>query len=105
MLGLAGSTGLALAEHLIEKGREVGAKVVIVGVQPFAFEGWARREKAIAAISTLRQEADSVLVISQGPPPWRNRSAASTCGRNSISCTSCWRKRPRRWCRCSASAA
>ncbi len=64
VLGLAGSTGLALAERLIELGHEAGAKVIAVGVQPFAFEGWARREKAIAAISDLRTEADSVLVLS-----------------------------------------
>jgi len=64
VLGLAGATGVALAERLIELTREAGAKVIVVGVQPFGFEGWTRREKAIAAIAALRQEADSVLVLS-----------------------------------------
>ncbi len=64
VLGLAGSTGMALAERLIELGHEVGAKVVVIGVQPFAFEGLARRERSIAAIADLRREADSVLVLS-----------------------------------------
>jgi len=64
ILGFAGSTGVALAERLIELGHEAGAKVIIVGVQPFAFEGWTRREKAIQAIADLRAEADSVLVLS-----------------------------------------
>jgi cell division protein FtsZ len=63
ILGLAGSTGVALAERLIELGHEAGAKVIVVGVQPFAFEGVARRERSIAAIADLRREADSVLVL------------------------------------------
>jgi len=64
VLGFAGATGVALAERLIELTRETGAKIIVVGVQPFGFEGWTRREKAIAAIAALRQEADSVLVLS-----------------------------------------
>jgi cell division protein FtsZ len=32
LLGLAGATGVALAERLIELGHEAGAKVIIVGV-------------------------------------------------------------------------
>src|SRR5476651_2711657 len=63
ILGLAGATGVALAERLIELGHEAGAKVIVVGVQPFAFEGWARRERSIEAIADLRREADSVLVL------------------------------------------
>ena len=63
VLGLGGGTGVALAEFLIEAGHRAGAKVVVIGVQPFAFEGWARREKAIQAIELLRREADSVLVL------------------------------------------
>jgi len=62
-LGLAGSTGVALAERLIEMGHEAGAKVIVVGVQPFAFEGVSRRERSIQAIADLRGEADSVLVL------------------------------------------
>lgn len=62
--GLAGATGVALAERLIELGHEAGAKVIIVGVQPFAFEGVSRRERSIHAIADLRAEADSVLVLS-----------------------------------------
>lgn len=64
VLGLSGATGVALAEHFIEIGHEAGAKVIVVGVQPFAFEGIARRERAIQAIADLRAEADSVLVLS-----------------------------------------
>ena len=63
ILGLAGSTGVALAERLIELGHEAGAKVIVVGVQPFAFEGVSRRERSIQAIADLRAEADSVLVL------------------------------------------
>ena len=44
---------------------EPGAKVIVVGVQPFAFEGPSRREKSIQAIDALRREADSVLVLAQ----------------------------------------
>ncbi len=64
VLGLAGSTGVAVAERLIELGHEAGAKVIVIGVQPFAFEGWARREKSTLAIAEMRREADSVLVLS-----------------------------------------
>jgi len=63
VLGLAGSTGVALAERLIEMGHEAGAKVIVVGVQPFAFEGVSRRERSIQAIADLRGAADSVLVL------------------------------------------
>jgi cell division protein FtsZ len=63
VLGLAGSTGVALAERLIELGHEAGAKVIVVGVQPFAFEGVSRRERSIQAIADLRRDADSVLVL------------------------------------------
>jgi cell division protein FtsZ len=62
-LGLAGSTGVALAERLIELAHEAGAKIIVIGVQPFAFEGPARRERSIQAIADLRAEADSVLVL------------------------------------------
>jgi len=63
VLGLAGSTGVALAERFIELGHEAGAKVIVVGVQPFAFEGVSRRERSVQAIADLRAEADSVLVL------------------------------------------
>jgi cell division protein FtsZ len=63
VLGLAGASGVALAERLIELGHEAGAKVIIVGVQPFVFEGVARRERSIEAIASLRGDADSVLVL------------------------------------------
>ncbi|HEX4139001.1 MAG TPA: hypothetical protein VHY09_01540 [Candidatus Methylacidiphilales bacterium] len=77
VLGLSGATGMALAEHFIELGHEAGAKVIVVGVQPFAFEGIARRERAIQAIADLRAEADSVLVmasdrIADNPATQRN---------------------------------
>lgn len=65
ILGLAGSTGVALAEHIIQLSRRTGVKVIVVGAQPFAFEGASRREKSIQAIDILRREADSVLVLSQ----------------------------------------
>jgi cell division protein FtsZ len=64
VVGLAGATGVAIAEHLIHAGRQTGAKVIVIGVLPFAFEGLSRRERAIEAIAALRREADSVLVLS-----------------------------------------
>jgi len=64
VVGLAGSTGIALAERFIEAGREAGAKVIVIGAQPFAFEGAAKRQRSIRAIADLRAEADSVLVLS-----------------------------------------
>ncbi|MCE0485205.1 MAG: hypothetical protein LV479_13340 [Methylacidiphilales bacterium] len=64
ILGLAGSTGVALAEHLIEQAHEAGAKVIVAGVLPFAFEGSSRRQKAVEAMADLRRDADSVLVLS-----------------------------------------
>ena len=77
VLGLSGGTSVALAEHFIALGHEAGAKVIVVGVQPFAFEGIARRERAIQAIADLRAEADSVLVmasdrIADNPATQRN---------------------------------
>ena len=63
VVALASSTGMALAEHLTQLGRHSGAKVIAIGVQPYAFEGWAKRERSIASIATLRAECDSVLVL------------------------------------------
>lgn len=63
VVALGSSTGLALAEHFTQLGRHSGAKVIAIGVQPFSFEGWAKRERSIAAIATLRAECDSVLVL------------------------------------------
>jgi cell division protein FtsZ len=63
VVALGSSTGIALAEHLTQLGRHAGAKVIAIGVQPFSFEGWAKRERSIAAIATLRAECDSVLVL------------------------------------------
>ena len=63
VVALGSSTGLALAEHLCQLGRHAGAKVIALGVQPFSFEGLARRERARAAIAMLRAECDSVLVL------------------------------------------
>lgn len=63
-LGLAGATGVALAERFIELGHDAGAKVIVIGVQPFGFEGATRRARAIQAIADLRGSADSVLVMS-----------------------------------------
>ncbi len=64
VVALASSTGMALAEHLTQLGRRSGAKVIALGVQPFSFEGAAKRARSIAAIATLRTECDSVLVVS-----------------------------------------
>jgi len=64
VVALGSSTGMALAEHLTQAGRRSGAKIIAIGVQPFSFEGWARRERSIASIATLRAECDSVLVLS-----------------------------------------
>jgi cell division protein FtsZ len=63
VVALGSSTGLALAEHLTQLGRHAGAKVIAIGVQPFSFEGWAKRERSVAAVATLRAECDSVLVL------------------------------------------
>jgi cell division protein FtsZ len=63
VVALGSSTGLALAEHLAQLGRHSGAKVIAIGVQPFSFEGLAKRERSITAIATLRAECDSVLVL------------------------------------------
>ena len=63
VVGLAGATGVAAAERLIELAHDAKAKVIIVGVQPFAFEGSAKRERAVEAIADLRRDADSVLVL------------------------------------------
>jgi cell division protein FtsZ len=64
VVGLAGATGVAVAERLTELSHDTGVKLIVLGVQPFACEGPSRREKAIEAIAALRHEADSVLVLS-----------------------------------------
>ncbi len=103
VLGLSGATGAALAERLIELGHESGAKVIVVGVQPFAFEGAARRERSIETIAELRREADSVLVLAHDRIA-DNPAAIKISAMDSISCTSCWRRSRRRCRRSSASA-
>jgi cell division protein FtsZ len=61
--GLGGGTGSGAAPVLASHAREAGALTIAVVTMPFAFEGPTRRSVAEAALSELRPNVDTLLVI------------------------------------------
>jgi len=61
MVGLGGGTGSGAAPSIAQIARAQGAHVAVFATLPFSFEGRRRREQALEALDTLRQEADMVI--------------------------------------------
>jgi len=62
--GMGGGTGSGAAPVLAEVARDAGALTVGIVTKPFMFEGTRRMKQAKAAIATLRQHVDTIIVVS-----------------------------------------
>lgn len=64
--GTGGGTGTGAAPVVCRAAREIGALTVAIVTTPFAFEGTQRRRSAEEGLATLREEADTIIVIPNG---------------------------------------
>lgn len=62
--GMGGGTGSGAAPVVSEIAKESGALTVAIVTKPFAFEGKRRMRQATEAIDRLRQNVDTVIVVS-----------------------------------------
>src|ERR1700712_3417097 len=62
-LGAGGGTGSGAGHVVARVAKEMGILVVAFATKPFAFEGEKRRRNADAAIETLRQSVDTLIII------------------------------------------
>ncbi len=62
-LGAGGGTGSGAGHVVARVAKEMGILVVGFATKPFAFEGEKRRRNADAAIETLRQSVDTLIII------------------------------------------
>ncbi|KAL7520837.1 hypothetical protein ACHAWX_005541 [Stephanocyclus meneghinianus] len=62
--GMGGGTGSGAAPVVAEISKESGALTVAIVTKPFAFEGKRRMRQATEAIDRLRQNVDTVIIVS-----------------------------------------
>lgn len=62
--GMGGGTGSGAAPVVAEVAKEQGCLTVGIVTKPFGFEGKRRMRQALAAIDRLRQNVDTVIVVS-----------------------------------------
>ena len=62
--GMGGGTGSGAAPVVAEVAKEEGCLTVGIVTKPFGFEGKRRMKQAIAAIERLRENVDTVIVVS-----------------------------------------
>jgi cell division protein FtsZ len=62
--GMGGGTGSGAAPVVAEISKESGALTVAIVTKPFAFEGRRRMRQATEAIDRLRQNVDTVIIVS-----------------------------------------
>jgi cell division protein FtsZ len=62
--GMGGGTGSGAAPIVAEIAREAGALTVGVVTKPFGFEGTRRMQQALGAIERLREEVDTLIIVS-----------------------------------------
>ncbi|KAL7512479.1 hypothetical protein ACHAXN_009451 [Cyclotella atomus] len=62
--GMGGGTGSGAAPVVAEVSKESGALTVAIVTKPFAFEGKRRMRQATDAIDRLRQNVDTVIIVS-----------------------------------------
>ena len=62
--GMGGGTGTGAAPVFAKVAREMGALTVAVITKPFTFEGAKRKKQALSGLDDLRQNIDSIIVVS-----------------------------------------
>ena len=62
--GMGGGTGTGAAPVIAKIARELGALTVAVVTTPFSFEGPRRTKQALAGLTELRENVDSIIIVS-----------------------------------------
>ena len=62
--GMGGGTGTGAAPIIAKIARELGALTVAIITSPFTFEGPKRANQALAGLDELKQNVDSIIVVS-----------------------------------------
>jgi cell division protein FtsZ len=62
--GMGGGTGTGAAPVFAKVAREMGALTVAVITKPFTFEGLKRKKQSLSGLEELRQNIDSIIVVS-----------------------------------------
>lgn len=62
--GMGGGTGTGAAPVFAKVARELGALTVAVITKPFTFEGLKRKKQSLSGLEDLRQNIDSIIVVS-----------------------------------------
>ena len=62
--GMGGGTGTGAAPVIAKAARDLGALTVGVVTTPFTFEGTKRKKQSITGLEELRQNVDSIIVVS-----------------------------------------
>ena len=62
--GMGGGTGTGAAPVIARVAKECGALTIAIVTRPFSFEGEKRRKNAIEGINELKQNVDSMIIVS-----------------------------------------
>ena len=62
--GMGGGTGTGAAPVIARIAKEAGALTVAIVTRPFTFEGNARKVKAVEGLNALKEQVDSIIVVS-----------------------------------------
>ena len=62
--GMGGGTGTGAAPVIAKVAREAGALTIAIVTRPFGFEGNSRKAKAVEGLAALKEEVDSIIIVS-----------------------------------------
>ena len=62
--GMGGGTGTGAAPIVARVAKEAGALTIAIVTRPFSFEGNSRKVKAVEGLNLLKNEVDSIIVVS-----------------------------------------
>ena len=62
--GMGGGTGTGAAPIIAQVARECGALTIAIVTRPFSFEGEKRRKNAVNGINALKENVDSMIIVS-----------------------------------------
>ncbi|MDD6301722.1 MAG: cell division protein FtsZ [Bacillales bacterium] len=62
--GMGGGTGTGAAPVVARIAKEAGALTIAIVTRPFSFEGNSRKAKAVEGLNALKNEVDSIIVVS-----------------------------------------
>lgn len=62
--GMGGGTGTGASPVIAKVAREAGALTIAIVTRPFGFEGNSRKAKAVEGLAALKEEVDSIIIVS-----------------------------------------